>query len=113
MKTLVTSILLLITSLSYSQEYTIVQINAEWNRKNDVQLPKRIDGNPVVYGLLEEQSLSIQQNTKAVPVIVLYKGNQAVMQWTANLSFKLNLTKEDIADVIKQHKQTHKRPGSN
>jgi len=113
MKTLVTLILLLIASISYSQDYTIVQINASWNKRHDVQLPARINGNPVIYGLLEEQSPSIQKNTKAVPVIVLYKGNQAVMQWTADLSFKLNLTKEEIADVIEQHKQTHQRARSN
>jgi hypothetical protein len=96
-----------------AQSFTVVQINAEWNKRNDVQLPARINGNPVIYGLLEQQSPSIQKNTKSVPVVVLYKGNQAVMQWTADISFKLNLTKEEIADVIEQHKQTYQRKGSN
>ena len=113
MKALATLILLLIASISYSQTYTIVQINAEWNQKHNVDLPLRIDNHPVIFGLLGDQSASIQANTKAVPVVVVDRDNQPIMQWTANLSFKLNLTVEEIKDVIRKDKQAHQLARSN
>ena len=113
MKTLITSILLLISFLSYCQDYTIVQINASWNTHNDVRLPKQINGSKVIYGVLEDQPSSIRKSTKAVPIIVIYKNNKPLRQWSADLSFKLNLTKEEIADAIRKDKQTYKRAGSN
>ena len=113
MKTLITSILLLISFLSYSQEYTIVQINASWNARNDVKLPEQINGSKVIYAILEDQPLSIRKSTKAVPIVIIYKDNKALKQWSANLSFKLNLTKEEIANAIRKDKQTYQRARSN
>jgi hypothetical protein len=113
MKTLITLILLLIASLSYSQKYTVVQINAGWNSKHNVDLPYKIEGANVIFGYLEEQATSLQKSVKAVPVVIVYKDNKPIMQWTADLSFNLNLTKEEIADVIRKNKQTYQRAGSN
>ena len=76
MKTLITSILLLISFLSYCQDYTIVQINASWNTRNDVKLPDEINGSKVIYGILEDQPSSIRKSTKAVPIVLIYKNNK-------------------------------------
>ena len=113
MKTLITSILLLICFLSYSQNYTIVQINASWNVRNNVKLPDQINGSKVIYGILEDQPSSIRKSTKAVPIVVIYKNNKPIKQWSADLSFKLNLTKEEISDAIRKDKQAYKRARSN
>ena len=113
MKTLITLILLLISFLSYSQEYTIVQINAYWNERNKVELPFRVEGAKVVYAYLKEQPESLQKQVKVVPLVVLYKDNKPLRQWAADLSFKLNLTKEEIANAIRKDKQTHQRARSN
>jgi len=113
MKSLLTLILLIISLLSYGQTYTVVQINAKWNRNNDVQLPKNIDGANTIYGFLEDQPASLQKTTKAVPTIILYKDNTPITQWSAGLSFKLNITKEEIENAIREDKQTYQRAGSN
>lgn len=105
MKTIVGLALFFISTIAYSQDYTIVQINAKWNKKHDVELPKRIDGYKVVFGYLEDQPKSIQSSIKSVPVVILYEGNRAVKQWNADLSFKLKLTVAEIKDEI--YKQTH------
>ena len=107
MKTLITIILFLICFKSYSQEYTIAQINAAWNAKNNVKLPSKINGHKVIYGILEEQPKSLREKLKAVPVVIIYKETSPIAQWNADISFKLNLTKEEIADVIEQDKQAH------
>jgi len=107
MKALITTILFLICFKSYSQDYTIAQINATWNTGNDVELPSKINNYKVIYGILEEQPKSLREKLKAVPVVIIYKGTSPIAQWNADISFKLNLTKEQIADVIEQDKQAH------
>jgi hypothetical protein len=112
MKSLINLILLLFAFVSYSQTFTLVEINAKWNQSNKVDLPK-IENVKTIYTYLEDQKKEIQERIKAVPVIILYKDNKPVKQWTANLSFKLNLTKEEIEYAIRENKQTYQRSGSN
>lgn len=112
MKSLTNLILLLSVFISYSQTFTLVEINAKWNQLNKVDLPK-IEGVKTIYTYLEDQSAELQSRIKAVPVIILYKDNKPVKQWTANLSFKLNITKEEIEHAIRENKQTYQRAGSN
>ena len=112
MKSLINLILLLSVFISYSQTFTLVEINAKWNQLNKVDLPE-IEGVKTIYTYLEDQNIELQSRIKAVPVIILYKDNKPVKQWTANLSFKLNLTKEEIEYAIRENKQAYQRAGSN
>ena len=105
MKTLVNLLLILISSVAVAQEYKIVQINTEWNSKNKVVLPHKIENAPTVYALLEDQPENLQKQIQAVPVVVLWKDNKVVRQWSADLSFKLVLTVEEIAYAIREDKQ--------
>lgn len=81
------------------KEFTIVQINAKWNRGNDVKIPD-IPNCTVEYGFLEDQSENIRSTVRYVPTVFLYKGNRPIHQWSADLSFKLELTRQDIEDAI-------------
>lgn len=92
--------LLMFISVSvYSQEFTIVQINAKWNDIHTIKLP-RIAGVNTQFAYLEDQPESIKSRIKAVPVLVLYKGSKPVKQWTADLSFKLHITEEEIRKAL-------------
>lgn len=113
MKTLATLFLILISSVTVAQEYKIVQINAEWNERNKVDLPYKIEGAETVYAFLEDQTESLQKQIKAVPIIILFKDNKPLRQWPADLSFKLEINIEEIAYAIREDKQTHFRARSN
>jgi hypothetical protein len=80
-------------------EFTIVQINAKWNKKNDVEIPS-VPGCSIKYGYFEDQPEGLKSSIQYVPTVVLYKGNRAVHQWSADLSFRLELNKDDIEEVI-------------
>lgn len=80
-------------------EFTIVQINARWNQKNDVDIPS-IPRCSIKYAYFEDQPESLKSTIQYVPTVVLYKGNRAVHQWAADLSFKLELNRDDIEKVI-------------
>lgn len=95
---------LLFSVVTYAQQFTVVQINARWNERNKVDLPFRIEGANVVYGYLEDQPESLKKQVKSVPVILVYKGSDPIGQFTAGLDLKLNVTKEEIAELILKNK---------
>jgi predicted carbohydrate-binding protein with CBM5 and CBM33 domain len=113
MKTLATLLLILFSSVAVAQEYKVVQINTEWNDRNKVVLPYSIEGAKTVYAFLENQTESLQKQIQAVPIIILFKDNKPLRQWSADLSFKLNINIEEIAYAIREDKQTHFRARSN
>lgn len=99
MKKLITLILFLITASCFSQKYTLLQINAKWNNHNSVEIPKLHDID-IKFAYLEDQPNEIKSRIKAVPIVILYKDSRPVHQWTANLSFKLNITEIEIRRAL-------------
>jgi hypothetical protein len=95
-------IALLFTCFVCAQDFTIVQINAEWNERNKIELPFRVEGANVIYGYLKDQPKSLQKSVRVVPVVVLYKDNKPVRQWVADISFKIKLSKEELIEQIKK-----------
>lgn len=80
-------------------DFVVVQINARWNTDNDVKIPS-MHNCDVRYGFLEDQSESLKSSIKFVPVVLLYRGDRIVRQWSADLSFKLDLSRDDIQKAI-------------
>ena len=89
----------LFTASVYSQEISIVQVNAEWNSRNNIDLDG-IRGARVSFGYLEEQPESLRKQIKAVPTILVFKDGHLVHYWKADLSFKLNIRQEEIQRYI-------------
>jgi hypothetical protein len=83
------------------EKFTLIQINAKWNTKNDVEIPQIPNCN-IQYAFLEDQKESFKKNINYVPVVVLYKGNHPIQQWSADISFKLKINEKDILDAIKR-----------
>lgn len=92
---------LLFSICMYSQKYTVVQINAYWNEKNKIELPSKVNGAKVIYGYLSEQPENLKKQIKVVPIVVLYKENKPIKQWSADISLKMAITKEELIEEIK------------
>jgi len=99
MRTFICAILLFFTFNASAQKFTIVQFNAKWNDGHTVKIPN-IKGVDVKFALLEDQPKHIREKIKSVPLIILYRDGQPVKQWNADLSFKLNITEEDILRAL-------------
>ena len=109
MKTLFTLILLLFTYNLCAQinDIQLLQINSEWNLKNDIKrsnlptnyLAHRIKIN---HATLEHQGEQFKKSFsgKPLPILILKINGKVKYQWTADLSFKLNITQEEIIKVI-------------
>ena len=99
MKNTLTLIAFLITSLFYSQEYVLIEINSEWNLKNSAKIAK-VKNVQLKKAYLEDQPKSLRDKIKSVPIVILYKDNSKIAQWTADISFKLVVTEEQILKAI-------------
>jgi len=100
MKNLITITVLLFAFIATAQDYTLMHINAAWNQSNNFDL-RGIKEAKVQFALLEDQAPSLRQQIKSVPLIILLdKNGKPRGQWTADLSFKITATKEEIQDRI-------------
>tara|TARA_X000001382_G_scaffold129321_1_gene120998 strand:+ start:1929 stop:2255 length:327 start_codon:yes stop_codon:yes gene_type:complete len=100
MKNLITIILLMFAFTATSQDITLLHINAKWNDRNDYNL-QGLRNVKISKAWLEDQTAEFKSQVKAVPTIVLIgKDGKPKGQWTADLSFKLTVPKEEIQQRI-------------
>ena len=96
------TLIILITMLSiscYSQTYSLLEINAKWNQKNNLQQNK-IGGIRINFGWLEDQPKKMQSKIRSVPILVLFRDGKTIYQWVAGIDFKLQVTEEDFDKVF-------------
>ena len=100
MKNLITIILIMFAFVANAQDITLLHVNAKWNQSNDYNL-RGIRHAKVIMARLEDQSPELKAQIKAVPTIVIIgKDGKPKGQWQADLSFKLNVPREEIQDRI-------------
>jgi len=101
MRNLILIAFMLFGFLANAQEkITVIHFNYKWNSRNDYNL-RGIENAKVQYAWLEEQPENIVKTIKTVPVIVILgKDGRVKMQYAADLSFKIQATKEDIQKSI-------------
>tara|TARA_B100001059_G_C17698045_1_gene508539 strand:+ start:311 stop:634 length:324 start_codon:yes stop_codon:yes gene_type:complete len=84
----------------FSQDVTILQINAEWNKRNNYDL-SGITGATVKFSYLKDQPKDIQKSIVAVPVIVIMdKKGRVRMQYVADISLKIKVGNLDIQNNV-------------
>lgn len=82
-----------------TSDVTVLHVNTKWNKHQNIDLNGLI-GCKVKYGFLEDQTKELQTKIRTVPVIVVFKGNRAIKQWTADLTFRLDVDVNEIQQVI-------------
>ena len=100
MKKILCAICVLVAASVYSQDVTVLQINAKWNERNNYDL-SQLNGVVVKFSYLKDQPKDIQKGISAVPVLVIIdKTGRIRMQYVADLSFKIQTTNMEIQNVI-------------
>jgi len=77
---------------------TVLQVNAQWNKNHNIDLNGLI-GCDIQFAWLEDQTNDFKSEVQTVPLIVMYKNGKPVRQWSADLSFRLEI---DIYDIQKE-----------
>jgi len=100
MKKLLCAIFVLVAGFVYSQDVTVLQINAEWNKKNNYDL-SGITGAIVKFSYLKDQPQEVQNKIMSVPVIVIIdKTGRVRMQYIADISLQIKTTHLEIQNTI-------------
>ena len=100
MKNILCAIFVLVATFVYSQDVTVLQINAEWNKRNNYDL-SGITGATVKFSYLKDQPKDIQKSIIAVPVIVIMdKKGRVRMQYVADISLKIKVGNLDIQNNV-------------
>jgi len=81
------------------EDITVLQVNTQWNKHHNLDLNGLI-GCEVQFAWLEEQSQSFQKQVQTVPIVILYHKNKPIRQWSADLSFKLDVDINEIQSVV-------------
>lgn len=82
-----------------AEKITVMQINAKWNKHHNLDLNGLINCN-VKFAWLEDQPESLKNMIQTVPIIVIYDGKKPVRQWSADLSFQLDVDLDEIQKTI-------------
>jgi len=78
----------LLTSLNcYSQNFTLLEINAKWNKHNNLPVSKMANIK-IQFAWLEDQPESIQRSVISVPTLILMNEGKSVAQWRAGINLK-------------------------
>jgi hypothetical protein len=100
MKNLITLILLLFTSISFSQEMTVLYMNSSWNSRNHYKDVDKLKRATILKVNFEDQPVSIRKAIRSVPAIIILKNGRPVATWQADLSMQLKVRYEDVQNVI-------------
>jgi len=91
---------LFVSAASSQERLDVLHFNYRWNESNNYDL-RGIKNANIQYVWLEDQPLNIRQSIKSVPVIaILGKDGKVRMQYVADISFKIQATKEDVQNSI-------------
>ena len=83
-----------------AQDITVLQINAEWNKKNNYDLSD-LNGVIVKFSYLKDQPKDVQKSISAVPIIVIIdKTGRVRIQYVADLSFKIKASSMEMQNFI-------------
>ena len=99
MKNLILILFMLFGFSASSQEVTVIHFNYKWNDRNSYNI-RGLKNAKLQYAWLEEQPENIKKSITAVPVIVILVDGKVKGQFAADISFKIQATREEIQEFI-------------
>lgn len=79
----------------------VVQLNASFNKHNDYNWKPFRGVNYIYFDLDQNVQLKHTYNVKTLPVILVYKNGKVIKKWESDMSFKLNVTQQEILNYTK------------
>ena len=98
---LIVIIFWLIVTTAFGQ-IQVTQFNAGWNAANEVDwVEKLTDCKTISYIDISTQAkLATKHKIAVIPTIIIFKDNEEVARFQADLSFKMIATKEEVQEEI-------------
>ena len=95
------TIVLFIFSLSAYSQIEVKYFNASWNAPNDIKwIDKLSDCDIKKYDIASKPAEAGKYKVVVVPTILIFQDGEEVERYQADISFKMEATKEEIQDYI-------------
>ena len=93
--------LMLICGGAFAQ-IKVVQFNAGWNKANEATwVNKLTDCNTIAYiDIATDKEAQKKYKIAVIPTIIIFKDNEEVARFQADLSFKMVATREEVQEEI-------------
>ena len=93
--------LMLFAGMAFGQ-IQVAQFNAGWNKSNEVLwINKLEDCETFMYiDINTQKELQKKHKIAVIPTIIIFKDNEEVARFQADLSFKMVATKEEVQEEI-------------
>lgn len=82
----------------------VIQINSKWNKQNSLDI-YTLERCQKMNANLEDQPFSIQRNLPNVPVIIIYKGDDALATFGGNIMLEPTVSLEEIQEIVDKAQQ--------
>lgn len=103
MRKFILSILFLSISYSSFSQIEVKYFNAGWNGANDVDwITKLSDCEVVKYDIGSNPADADKFKVVVVPTILIFQDGDEVERYQADISFKMETTREDVQDYINE-----------
>ena len=95
-------LILMIWAGTSTAQIQVSQFNAGWNSANAVSwVQKLTDCNTISYVDISKQAdLAKKHKIAVIPTIIIFKDNEEVARFQADLSFKMIATREEVQEEI-------------
>jgi thiol-disulfide isomerase/thioredoxin len=92
---------MLISNGAFSQ-IQVVQFNAEWNKSNEVVWVMKLEECKTISytDIAKNPDLATRHKIAVIPTIIVFKDDEEVARFQADLSFKMIATREDVQEEI-------------
>ncbi len=93
--------LMLFAGNAFSQ-IEVKQFNAGWNSANDVSWIQKLSDCETIayYDIGKDKEMQKEYKIAVVPTIIIFKDNEEVARFQADLSFKMLATREEVQEEI-------------
>ena len=95
-------IILMIWAGTTNAQVQVAQFNASWNSANEVAwIGKLTDCNTISYVDISKQAdMAKKHKIAVIPTIIIFKDDEEVARFQADLSFKMVATREEVQEEI-------------
>ena len=95
-------LLFILISGSAFGQIKVIQFNAGWNKANEAPwVMKLTDCNTVAYvDISTNKEAQTKYKIAVIPTIIIFKDNEEVARFQADLSFKMVATREEVQEEI-------------
>ena len=95
-------LMLMVWAGTVNAQIKVIQFNAGWNKANEAPwVNKLTDCNTVGYiDISTDKEAQTKYKIAVIPTIIIFKDNEEVARFQADLSFKMVATREEVQEEI-------------